>query len=409
VPEDLRFDLSRHHGDYDAAGYYRLTDFELATGWVGGFDAPTPTPAVGGGLTPRQGFEASLLPALRRSPCVVAFSGGRDSTAVLAVATHVARREGLPDPVPATHDFIGHGEADESTEQELVIRHLGLQEWHRIRNVDAFDVLGERARAGLLRHGLLWPALAHCHAPLAELAAGGGSLVVGEGGDEVLGVHRMTAVNYVLKKRRLRSIELRMLSHSLAPRSLHERRYRRELGAAGMQPWLRSDISERFLREHARDHVRTPLRADAAIRRHARRRALTTGTANIRRILDADEVSFHMPFLDPLFLEPFARAAGLRGWISRTAMMRMLFADVVPDAICRRDAKAQFGGVAMGRPSRQFLADWDGEGIDPEVVDIGVFRAAAQEALPLFGIQMLLQSAWLAINHRSALPVAGQP
>ncbi len=50
-----------------------------------------------------------------RSPCVVAFFGGRDLSAILCVATHVARREGLSDPVPETHDFAGCGPSDEST------------------------------------------------------------------------------------------------------------------------------------------------------------------------------------------------------------------------------------------------------------------------------------------------------
>ena len=55
--------------------------------------------------TPRAAFEAAILPGLRRSPCLVSFSGGRDSSAVLATATAVARREGLPLPVPITHRF----------------------------------------------------------------------------------------------------------------------------------------------------------------------------------------------------------------------------------------------------------------------------------------------------------------
>ncbi len=75
--------------------------------------------------------------------------------------------------------FTGRGEADESRYQELVIRELGLREWYRFRDVEAFDVLGERARHGLTRHGLLWPAMLHCHAPLVELAAGGGGIISG--------------------------------------------------------------------------------------------------------------------------------------------------------------------------------------------------------------------------------------
>lgn len=77
-------------------------------------------------------MEHAVLPAVSRPPCVVTFSGGRDSSLVLAVAANVARREGLPQPVPATINFKGIKTAEESSWQELVIRHLGLDEWvHR--------------------------------------------------------------------------------------------------------------------------------------------------------------------------------------------------------------------------------------------------------------------------------------
>ena len=54
--------------------------------------APLPEP---GGLGVRGALEAAVLPALQRPPCLVSFSGGRDSSAVLAVAADVARRHGL--------------------------------------------------------------------------------------------------------------------------------------------------------------------------------------------------------------------------------------------------------------------------------------------------------------------------
>ena len=54
-----------------------------------------------------------MLRALRRPPCLVSFSGGLDSSALLAVATAVARREGLDDPVPATLVVPGSPESDE--------------------------------------------------------------------------------------------------------------------------------------------------------------------------------------------------------------------------------------------------------------------------------------------------------
>lgn len=406
-----RFALAPHDGALDADGYYRASDYELVTGWVGGFDPVALPGREYPARTPRQGFEAALLPALQRTPCVVAFSGGRDSSAVLAVATHLARREGLPDPVPATHDFGGRGETEETTFQELLIRQLGLRDWHRFRDVQAFDVLGERARRGLRRHGLLWPAMVHCHAPLVELAAGGGSIVVGEGGDEVLGNQRMTAVNYVIKKRYPPGRRtLRLLAGSLAPAVQRRRRLRHDLRSEGMHPWLRTDVAEDFVRHLARDLAAAPLRWDRAVLRHAGRRAVTMAAVNFRRIFAPEDVTYHEPFLDPAFLGPFTRAGGRRGWITRTAMMRMLFDDVVPDEICRRQQKARFGAVAVGEISRRFLADWRGEGLDPDVIDIEAFRAAVRSESPPFGTQLLLQAAWLASSRdRDGRTAAGVP
>ncbi len=80
-----------------------LTQLEIASGLVLGTTPPTPLPSAAVGA--RQALELAVRPALERAPCLVSFSGGRDSSAVLAVATRVARRHGLPPPVPATNRF----------------------------------------------------------------------------------------------------------------------------------------------------------------------------------------------------------------------------------------------------------------------------------------------------------------
>ena len=72
-----------------------LTPLEVATGAPLGADpaAPSlPMPRPGG---PVAALEHSVLGALLRPPCVVSFSGGRDSSAALAVATRVARQQGI--------------------------------------------------------------------------------------------------------------------------------------------------------------------------------------------------------------------------------------------------------------------------------------------------------------------------
>ena len=78
-----------------------------------------------GTLSPLAALEAAILPALARPPCLVSFSGGRDSSSVLAAATRAAAREGLDPPVPVTLRLRDAPMSDEAEWQELVVRDLG--------------------------------------------------------------------------------------------------------------------------------------------------------------------------------------------------------------------------------------------------------------------------------------------
>src|ERR1700749_707865 len=90
-----------------------LEQLEIATGM--GLPASRPSRAArrpltqtrlaAPGVSAREALESVIRPALERSPCLVSFSGGRDSSAVLAAAAALARREGLPLPIPATIVF----------------------------------------------------------------------------------------------------------------------------------------------------------------------------------------------------------------------------------------------------------------------------------------------------------------
>src|SRR5262245_66597824 len=83
----------------------RPTALEIASGRMYGeyrASADLPAPSRQRGPNPLAALEKAVLPALRRPPCLVSFSGGRDSSAVLAAATRAAGREGLPPPIPIT-------------------------------------------------------------------------------------------------------------------------------------------------------------------------------------------------------------------------------------------------------------------------------------------------------------------
>ena len=397
-------DISPAWGHVDDHGFYRVSDWELVTGWVGGFEPAVrlPDPGPRGA---RQCFEDALLEALQRKPCLVAFSGGRDSSAVLCVATHVARREGLPDPIPVTHDFSEHGPADETRWQELVVRHLRLEDWQRVNDPDAFDVLGARAQAGLARFGLLWPALVHCHTPFVELAAGGGSLVTGEGGDEILGPQRLSPLGYALRSRKCPDRKLLgLVAVSLSPRWVARMARVQEMANTNIHPWLSDGAARAFLHQDAHDNVDFPLRWDRAVGRHLARRGTVMGSRNTRLVMAKSDVTLHEPFLAPSFVAAWCRQGGPRGYVSRTGMMRRLFGDIVPEEITNRQQKASFGTVAIGRESRAFLRDWHGEGVDASIVDVARFCQACEDESPFFAVQLLLQSAWLASRAPEGRP-----
>jgi hypothetical protein len=65
----------------DLAPKIGLTAFEMASGFVGGgMPGAEPLPQPARGLSALDALEEATLPALRRGPCFVSFSGGRDSS-----------------------------------------------------------------------------------------------------------------------------------------------------------------------------------------------------------------------------------------------------------------------------------------------------------------------------------------
>src|SRR4051794_5992486 len=87
----------------DEDGFFRLRGDNLLTGWIAGLaSGGACMEKPDGAMSPQRALEEALLPALQSGRCRVTFSGGRDSSVVLAGATDVARRLGLADPVPLT-------------------------------------------------------------------------------------------------------------------------------------------------------------------------------------------------------------------------------------------------------------------------------------------------------------------
>src|SRR5689334_5239372 len=109
-----------------------LRQLDLAYGVPLGFERLDVLPLGSPEVDAITALTAVMLEALQRAPCVVSFSGGRDSSALLALAQHVARTHALPAPIPATLLFPGVAAADEDKWQRTVLNHLKLSEWLRI-------------------------------------------------------------------------------------------------------------------------------------------------------------------------------------------------------------------------------------------------------------------------------------
>jgi asparagine synthase (glutamine-hydrolysing) len=380
-----------------------LSPIEVASGYVFGLDASAPSlPAPT--TTPKAAFEEALRRALRRPPAVVAFSGGRDSSAVLAVATSVARREGLPLPIAVTMQFPDSAESDETAWQEQVIGHLRLDEWIRIGITDELDCVGPFATSALRRHGLMWPANAHALMPLLEPARGG-TLITGDGGDLVFQVSPWSerVVEVIGRRATPRPRDVLRLGLAFGPRRARRRRLRRHYPEPVRAPWLRPAAHAALVDAWSSEASMEPLQLDRRIPWGWRLRAVRLALTSFDEIAQAAGVDLVHPFNDPVFVAALAAAARSFRYADRTEAMRILFADVLPDELCARSTKGGFRDVFWNRHAGDFASGWNGEGADAELVDVEALRALwlSTDAREHFRSCTQLQAAWLA-RHAGA-------
>jgi Asparagine synthase len=360
---------------------------------------PDPGPAPRPDPDPVGALRSALVPAVARTPCVVAFSGGRDSSVLLAHAADLAARAGLPAPVALTLRYPGDPEADESAWQELVVAHLrrlGLPlEWECRDVTDELDLVGPLAAPILRRHGgpLFPPAIGNT--VLLTAAAHGGALVTGNFGDEVLGDHRAAALRAVWRRRarRMTRADWRTVITAAAPGPARTRLLR---DRAEPRPWLRQPLQDRVLGAEAADVAARPLRWDASVRMALRPRAVGIGSATRRRIGADHGCDLVEPLGAPAFVDSIAAHGGRWGRLSRGAAVRLLGGALVPGALPGRRQKAQFNRSRFGPASRALAERWTGTGVDPDLVDPVELRAAWLADVPPAAAAMLLQQAWLA-------------
>jgi len=344
-------------------------------------------------LGARAALEAAIRPCLIQAPCVIGFSGGRDSSALLALAAGLAAREGWEEPVPVTLRFP-FPETQETRWQELAMSQLGLSSWVRVDCEDELDLIGSLAARGLRDHGVQYPPNIHLVARLADHAAGG-SVLTGTGGDDAFGAwpwYRLFAV--AARRVRPRPRDARTAAHALAPAWLRREYLRRRRPL--LLPWLRADPRRAVAQRTAADLVARPRSWSARMEWLAGSR-LWRAAAFSAAQLGADRgVMVRSPLIDPGYLRALGREGARHGWGDRTATTRALFGDLLPAELIERSTKATFSGPFFGPCTRAFARSWDGGGLDPAVYDPEELRTVWQSAQPHFGSAMALQSAWLA-------------
>jgi hypothetical protein len=381
-----------------------LTEVEIAYGLPIGVDpessplAVAPTP-----LTPRQALEDVLLEALRRPPCAISFSGGRDSSALLSIATTLARREGLPEPIPVTLRFPGSSETDEDEWQLLVLASLGLADWVRIDVVaDEFDVVGPQARQVLSAHGLTWPFNLHFHAPIVDTVPGG-SLVTGFGGDEIGMSSATSRAEQVLARRRRPALaDVLTVGLALSPYPLRRAVHRHRVGGpASRLPWLSTTGLRAVRAEASAAAAQLPLGWNKVLRHGIHGgRYFAVCQANFAAMGAAADVQVFHPFVAPAVLDALAKAGGFGGLGSRTEVMRLLCGDDLPERVISRATKGSFTSPMLTATARAFAESWSGEGVSADLVDPDALRSHwLSENVNLLSTT-LMQAAWLHDNSR---------
>src|SRR4051812_38868387 len=343
---------------------------------------------------PRGILDELLLDALTDTPCHVSFSGGRDSSVILAAATAVARREGLPDPVPLTLRYPDQPSAQETDWQHRVVDHLRLDDWRTVEVTDELDLLGDVAQDALRRRGVTAIAPAHSMLFVAR-QAGEGSLLTGTGGDELFswwGYRRRTVRHLAGIVPRRRAVKA-LFSEAL-PLRVRFRLRARDVSLV-MLPWLTAAAQERVLDAWRSESSYSSSWRDATVklvesRAYEMIRAVLTAYA-----ADAG-VRLVEPFFDPRFVRAVAAHGPRLGYNSRDQALEELFSDLLPEDVLRRQTKAIFSNVLMGPRAREFVRTWDGTGVDPAFVDPDALRAAWSADPPDGRSMPAIQQAWLA-------------
>ncbi|WP_237448103.1 asparagine synthase-related protein [Nocardioides flavescens] len=355
-----------------------------------------------GGRSAREAFEACVRDALEGGPCVVSFSGGRDSSAVLATAVDLARREGHDPPIAVSLRFARVPSSEEDQWQRHVVTSLGVRDWECVTLDQELDLVGDVASREADRHGVLWPPNTHFHTPVAELARGG-TLLTGFGGDEIMSPGWVwdRAALVLTRQVRPRPSDLLEVGAAFSPAVVRRARLRRRPDPTPPMPWLTQDAATRVRRAWRDLALAEPLRHEEAVRHvYWRSRYLSVALDSLALLARGHGAKARHPFADPDFVSMVAAERGAAGPRHRTREMVRLFGDLLPRETITRVGKATFNGAFFAERSRAVVGAWDGTGVDESRVDVDSLRRTWASADPDARTYPLLQT--IAAQQRSA-------
>lgn len=324
---------------------------------------------------------AAVRPALTRPTCHISFSGGMDSSFVLAVAALVARTEGLPPPIPTILRFSDAPAADETARQDAVLQALarcgpaGRPLIHTIG--DELDLVGPVARRMLDLVGPLVPANSFSQLLLMERAAGG-VLLTGFGGDQLIGGHGRRL------RRRTRALAALPVAVAAALRPPAD------------LPWLRPDAArscQRLVTARQRWRLLPPRQR---LVREAGSRFTSVALTGLDRLAGAIGAGIDHPLFDPVFLARLADLLDVVPPLRRAEVYRMLAGDRLPAVVTQPHPKAALTQVFQRSATRRAVAAFDPDRLPADVralVDVDGLRTVWRTLGPVRSTAVLLHLA----------------
>jgi asparagine synthase (glutamine-hydrolysing) len=133
------------------------------------------------------------------------------------------------------------------------------------------------------------------------------------------------------------------------------------------------------------------------------------GLGSLALLADEASVRIVHPFTDAGFAAALATLPKPSRYTDRTAAMRLLFGDLLPDEVLARTTKSSFDEAFWSDWSRALAADWSGAGADPELVDVEALHREWSGPEPDPRSFTQVQAAWLAENQPDQDVVRASP